>query len=74
MGGKSSSTQDPGVSVDVDWNVSITERPVRDIPEDLPGFPSLQEDAPSLKRGFLERKTSDLKICQWVLEVIEPRR
>lgn len=51
----------PSVSVDVDWNVSITERPVRDIPEDLPGFPSLQEDAPSLKRGFLERKTSDLK-------------
>lgn len=34
---------------------------MRDISKDLTGFPSLQEDAPSLKRGFLERKTSDLK-------------
>lgn len=49
------------VSVDVDWNASIRERPTRDISKDLTGFPSLQEDAPSLKRGFLERKTSDLK-------------
>lgn len=40
-------------SVDVYWRVSVTKKPTRDILRDLPGSPSLQEDTPSLKRGFL---------------------
>lgn len=49
-----------GVSVDVDWKVPVAQRLMRDVPNDLslglPGSPSFQEVAPSLKRGFLEER------------------
>lgn len=53
------------VSVDVDWNLSTAKRPMGN-PQGPAGLSfRSRKTQPSLKRGFLERKTSDFKnLCQ----------